>query len=234
MIKILTVIPARGGSKGLPGKNIKHLINKPLIAWSIEQGMGSKYVNEVIVSTDSEEIADIARQYGARVPFLRPSHLAQDTSSTKDVLIHLIEELEKKGEFYDYLLLLEPTSPLRETSDIDASIEILVNTQGARSIVGVNRVERQHPVFCITLTENGFLESKNQFATFRRQDIDELYFYEGSIYLSEIQAYKESGSFYHEQTLGYRVPKWKSFEIDDEVDFIIVEALLKNHLSLKK
>lgn len=234
MIKILTVIPARGGSKGLPGKNIKHLINKPLIAWSIEQGMGSKYVNEVIVSTDSEEIADIARQYGARVPFLRPSHLAQDTSSTKDVLIHLIEELEKKGEFYDYLLLLEPTSPLRETSDIDASIEILVNTQGARSIVGVSRVEGQHPVFCITLTENGFLESKNQFATFRRQDIDELYFYEGSIYLSEIQAYKESGSFYHEQTLGYRVPKWKSFEIDDEVDFIIVEALLKNHLSLKK
>lgn len=234
MIKILTVIPARGGSKGLPGKNIKHLINKPLIAWSIEQGMGSKYVNEVIVSTDSEEIADIARQYGARVPFLRPSHLAQDTSSTKDVLIHLIEELEKKGEFYDYLLLLEPTSPLRETSDIDASIEILVNTQGARSIVGVSRVEGQHPVFCITLTENGFLESKNQFATFRRQDIDELYFYEGSIYLSEIQAYKESGTFYHEQTLGYRVPKWKSFEIDDEVDFIIVEALLKNHLSLKK
>jgi CMP-N-acetylneuraminic acid synthetase len=126
MTRVLTVVPARGGSKGLPGKNIKELIDKPLIAWSIQQGLASKYVNEVIVTTDSEEIADIAKRYGARVPFLRPAHLAQDTSSTKDVIIHLIDELEKIGEFYDYILLLEPTSPLRETSDIDLAFDSLI------------------------------------------------------------------------------------------------------------
>jgi N-acylneuraminate cytidylyltransferase/CMP-N,N'-diacetyllegionaminic acid synthase len=233
MIKVLTVVPAREGSKGLPGKNIIELIDKPLIAWTIQQGLASKYVNEVIVSTDSEEIADIAKLYGARVPFLRPSHLAQDTSSTKDVIIHLIDELEKIGEFYDYILLLEPTSPLRETSDIDLAFEALLKTRGAKSIVGVSKVESQHKAFCVSLTEKGFLRSENKFKVLRRQELDEFYFYEGSLYISEIFTYEEKGNFYHEQALGYVIPKWKSFEIDDLTDLIIVEALLKNKHLIK-
>ena len=227
MKKILCVVPARGGSKGLPGKNIKMLIDKPLIAWSIEQGLGSKYVNEVIVSTDSEEVAEIAKNYGARVPFLRPDFLAQDDSSTADVLVHMINELEKIGETFDYILLLEPTSPLREVNDIDKAFEQLLSIPQAKSIVGISKVESQHPSFTVSLqNENNFIQSKNNFKVLRRQEIEELYFYEGSLYISEIKSYREKKNFYHKDTLGYIMPKWKSLEIDDEVDFIMTEALL--------
>lgn len=227
-MRILAVVPARGGSKGLPGKNIRPLLGKPLIAWSIEQGLSCRYVNEVIVSTDSEEIAKIATQYGAEVPFLRPSNLALDSTPTSDVLIHLIEEMEKKGNIYDYLLLLEPTSPLREVSDLDAAVTRLINSPQASSIVGVSKVEAQHPEFCIKINDEGFIRSKNNFKVLRRQEIDELYFYEGSLYLSRIDTFKAKRNFYHEETLAYIMPKWKSYEIDDIVDFIIVESILKN------
>uniref|UniRef100_UPI004048122F acylneuraminate cytidylyltransferase family protein n=1 Tax=Algoriphagus sp. TaxID=1872435 RepID=UPI004048122F len=227
MKKILCVVPARGGSKGLPGKNIKMLIDKPLIAWSIEQGLGSKYVNEVIVSTDSEEVAEIAKNYGARVPFLRPDFLAQDDSSTADVLVHMMNELEKIDETFDYILLLEPTSPLREVNDIDKAFEQLFSIPQAKSIVGISKVESQHPSFTVSLqNESNFIQSKNNFKVLRRQEIEELYFYEGSLYISEIKSYREKKNFYHKDTLGYIMPKSKSLEIDDEVDFIMTEALL--------
>jgi CMP-N,N'-diacetyllegionaminic acid synthase len=229
--RVLAVVPARGGSKGLPGKNTRMLIDKPLIAWSIQQGLDSRYVDEVIVSTDSEEIAAVARSYGARVPFLRPAELALDTSPTKDALLHLITELEKQGEVYDYLLLLEPTSPLREVADIDLAFEKLLQTPEAKGIVGVSRVEGQHPAFCVKLDQQQFLQSENNFAVLRRQDISELYFYEGSLYISELQLYKETGNFYHARTLGFVVPRWKSYEIDEIEDFIIVEALLRHKRS---
>jgi CMP-N,N'-diacetyllegionaminic acid synthase len=229
--KNLAIIPARSGSKGLPGKNIRQLIDKPLIAWSIEQALASKYISDVIVSTDSEEIAEIAISYGAKVPFLRPAYLAEDHSSTSDVLIHVIEELGKQNEFFEYVFLLEPTSPLRETKDIDSAFDTLLNTPSAKSIVGVCRTEAQHPDFCVSLNEKGFLESTNNFKVIRRQDIKEIFYFEGSIYISEINNYLKSKSFYHDKCLAYLFPKWKSFEIDDITDFVIVEALLKsNHL----
>lgn len=225
--KILAIVPARGGSKGLPGKNIKQLIDKPLIAWSIQQALESKYVNDVIVSTDSEEIAAVAKQYGARVPFLRPAYLAQDDSSTADVLAHMITELEKINEHYDYILLLEPTSPLRDPGDIDTAFEMLLSNEKAKSIVGISRVEAQHPEFCVSLSDDNFIRSKNNFKVLRRQEIGPLYYYEGSVYISEMGTYKETRNFYHEKALGFEMPKWKAFEIDDNVDFIIVEALLR-------
>ncbi len=227
-MKVLTVVPARSGSKGLPGKNIKMLIDKPLLAWSIEQGLSSKYVDEVIVSTDSVEIAEVAKRYGGTVPFLRPAALAKDETSTADVLIDLIETLEKEGKVYDYLLLLEPTSPLRETADIDAAFERLLSTKGASSIVGISAVESQHPMFCVSLSQDGFLRSGNDFKVLRRQEIEPLFFYEGSLYISEVSEYKKLKNFYHNNTLGYVMPKWKSYEIDDKTDFLIVESILKN------
>lgn len=230
-MKVLTIVPARSGSKGLLGKNIKTLIDKPLLAWSIEQGLACKYVDEVIVSTDSEEIADIAKQYGARIPFLRPADLAKDETSTADVLIHLIAELEKIGETYDYLLLLEPTSPLRETSDIENAFKKLLETPNAKSIVGVSKVESQHPMFCVNLTEDGFLQSVNDFKVLRRQEIEPVFYYEGSLYISDIHTYKAQRNFYHNYALGYIMPKWKSFEIDDQTDFLICETLLQFKLS---
>lgn len=233
-MKVLAVVPARGGSKGLPGKNIKPLLDKPLIAWSIEQGLSCRYVDEVIVSTDDEKIAEIARQYGGIVPFIRPANLAKDTTPTADVLLHLIEEMEKRGQIYDYLLLLEPTSPLREVSDLDAAFMRLINTHNASSIVGVSAVESQHPEFCVKINEEGFIQSKNDFKVMRRQEIDELYFYEGSLYLSKMETFKVKRNFYHEGTLAYVMPKWKSYEIDDIVDFIITEAILKNLDKIKR
>jgi len=225
---ILTVIPARKGSKGLPGKNIKILIDKPLIAWSIEQALASKYIGDVYVSTDCAEIANVAIKYGAKVPFLRPDYLARDETSTADVLIHLIDELENQGFTYDYILLLEPTSPLRDTKDIDRAFEKLLTEENAKSIVGVGSVESQHPSFCVKIDNNGFLVSENNFKVLRRQDLEPLFFYEGSVYLSEINWYKNHKNFYTNKTLGYVFPKWKNYEIDDLTDFVIVEALLKN------
>lgn len=227
-MKVLTVVPARSGSKGLPGKNIMPLLGKPLIGWSIEQGLACDYVDDVIVTTDSQEIADIALKFGATIPFLRPANLATDTTSTSDVLVHLIDELELQGKSYDYILLLEPTSPLREVSDLNKAFQQLKGTPEASSIVGVSRVESQHPEFCISVDDKGFLRSNNNFAVLRRQEINELFYYEGSLYLSEMQTFKKKRNFYHEHTLAYKVPKWKAFEIDDLVDFIIIEALLKN------
>lgn len=227
-MKVLAIVPARGGSKGLPGKNVRLLLDKPLIAWSIQQGLACKYVDEVIVSTDSEEIATIAQQYGGVVPFLRPASLAKDATPTADVLLHLIDEMEKQGKVYDYILLLEPTSPLREVSDLDDAFEKLINTPVASSIVGVSKVESQHPEFCVTISDLGFLQSRNNFKVLRRQEIDELFFYEGSLYLSKVESFKAKRNFYHDGTLAYEMPKWKSFEIDDITDFIIVESILKN------
>lgn len=228
-MNILAIIPARSGSKGLKNKNIKLINGKPLIAWSISQVLASKHVSQVYVSTDSQTIADISKSYGAQIPFIRPAYLAEDDTPTSDVILHTIEELTKQGKVFSHVMLIEPTSPLRETSDIDAAIEELLNKSYAKSIVGISKVESQHPSFCVSLTSDNLLRSKNDFIVLRRQDINELYFYDGSIYLSEIHTYIDKKNFYHEHTLGYIMPKYKSFEIDDEIDFDIVEMLMKKY-----
>ena len=128
--KFLAIIPARGGSKGLPNKNIKNLCGKPLIAWSIEAGLKSKYIDEVMVSTDYKNIAYIAKKYGANVPFLRPSDLASDTATTFDTVIHTINFYRKIfKKKYDYIVLLEPTSPLRNDCDIDNMIKKVIKNE---------------------------------------------------------------------------------------------------------
>jgi CMP-N-acetylneuraminic acid synthetase len=124
--KIIAIIPARGGSKGLPRKNIKLLLGKPLVAWTIEQAKNSKYVNKVVVSTEDKEIAEISRGYGAEVPFLRPKELARDDSPTIDAILHALNWFEESGEYFDIVVLLEPTSPLRDVEDKDKCVEILV------------------------------------------------------------------------------------------------------------
>jgi len=233
---VLAIIPARGGSKGLPGKNIKELCGKPLIAWSIAAGLGSQYIDEVMVTTDSEETATVARKFGASVPFLRPAELASDTATSIDAVKHVIDfygrELHKK--FY-YIMLLEPTSPLREREDIDKAIELLLANPLATSVVGVSKTESQNPAFLVKKNQQGFIvgyEDK-QMKVLRRQEIEEVYFFEGSIYVSRTDALLAKNTFYHEHTLGYEFPKWKSLEIDDEYDFVMVEALMK-HKGLHK
>ncbi|HOG23807.1 MAG TPA: acylneuraminate cytidylyltransferase family protein [Candidatus Omnitrophota bacterium] len=231
--RILAVIPARGGSKGLPRKNIKDLNGKPLIAWTIEQASHCKLIDEIFVSTDCPEIAKISEQWGIIVPSLRPAHLASDTASSIDVLLFTIDLLEKAGKRFDLIALLEPTSPLRDSEDIDAAITMLVETKNAGSVMSVCRAEASHPDFLTRITEDQFLRpfGREKFVFKRRQEIERLYFFEGSLYISYVDALKKEKSFCHQKTLGYEVAKYKSFEVDDAIDFKIVEALLKTKQS---
>lgn len=225
----LGIIPARGGSKGLPGKNIKVLNGKPLIAWTIETALKSNYLDEVMVTTDDNEIAKISKDFGAKVPFLRPEILAGDISTSFDAIKHTIDfykyEMNKE---YDYVILLEPTSPLREVQDIDKAIKILINSE-ADSIVGISRTESQNPAFLVTKDSNGLIygyENKN-IEILRRQDIKDVYFFEGTIYISKTNILLDKKTFYHENTIGYEVPKYKSLEVDDIYDFIMIESIIK-------
>lgn len=212
----------------MPGKNIIVINGKPLIAWSIDCALKSKFIDTVIVSTDSKKIASVSKKYKADVPFLRPKKLSTDKASSIDVIFHCMDWLEQKKKYYDLIVLLEPTSPLRDTKDIDKAIELLFKEKKAESIVGVSKVESAHPDFLVKLEKN-FLRpyKENKFKTIRRQDISDLYFFEGSLYISYVESLKKHKTFYHKNTLSYIVPKWKSFELDDITDFYIIEALLK-------
>jgi len=225
---VIGIIPARAGSKGLPGKNIKELCGKPLIAWSIEAGLKSKYIDELVVSTDSNEIAEIAKKYGAKMPFIRPEHLANDTATSFSVIQHCIDYYASLKYFFNYVVLLEPTSPLREASDIDAAFLQLVKSK-YRAIVGVARAESQNPAFLLRLDKDkklsGYLD--NELIIKRRQEIEDIYYLEGTIYVSETKYLIMEESFYGNETIGYVVPKYKALEIDDIYDFVMVESIMK-------
>jgi len=228
--KIIGIIPARGGSKGVPRKNIRVLAGKPLIAWTIETAIASKYIDYLIVSTDDKEIAEISKKYGADIPFLRPSELAKDDSPTIDVILHAIGWLKERGKYFDVVVLLEPTSPLRDAYDIDNCIELLFNNKIAKAIVSVARLESSHPEFNVVINDNGFIRKSDGYANFRtlrRQELKPIYFFDGSVYVSYEDALWQRRTFYHELTLGYTIEKYKSFEIDEISDFICVEALMK-------
>ena len=233
--KVLAVIPARGGSKGVPRKNIKLLCGKPLVAWSIEAGKNSRYVDKIIVSTEDIEIAEISKKYSAEVPFFRPAELATDTALPAEALLHALNYLEKKGEYYDYIVQLDPTSPLRTAEDIDRALEMLLNNPAANSIVGMAKPESAHPDFIVSLSATGIIKplgsglgiGTNAPAKMR-QELGELYFPEGTVYISDVPTFKIKKSFYHESTMAYPVERYKQFEIDEEMDFVVVEALMKS------
>ncbi len=227
---ILALVTARGGSKGLPGKNLRDLCGKPLIAWSIEAARSARCVDDVVVSTDDATIAQISARFGARVPFLRPADLASDTATSIDVVEHAIKHLAAQEQVFDYLVLIEPTSPLREAMDIDAAMERLIASD-ADSIVSVCRAESIHPAFMYRKDASDRLVpfARQQPGALRRQEIEPLYFLEGTIYASRVSALLDRRSFYHDSTIGYEVPKWKSPEIDDIVDFMLVEAIIKHN-----
>lgn len=227
--RVLVIIPARGGSKGLSGKNVRELCGKPLIAWSIEQGLACRQVDMVLVTTDSETIAATAVQHGARVPFLRPASLSGDTVPSVDVLLHALDHLAASGDVYDYVVLLEPTSPLRDVADIEGALLSLVASDTAESIVGVAKVEAAHPSF-LFVVRDGLLQPMrgSQPAGVRRQDLDdEFYYLEGSVYISTVAALRKHKTFYHDATAPWIVERYKAIEIDELCDFIAVEALMQ-------
>jgi len=229
---VLAIVPARGGSKGLPGKNKRILHGKPLVAWPIGAALGSRHVDRVLCTTDDPEIRDIALAHGAHAPFLRPAHLASDTASSIDAILHAVDHLAGQGEHYDYVLVLEPTSPLTTSADVDAALARLhARGADAGSIVGVAAVESTHPEYDVRLGADGLISpymAPDFKSLKRRQEIEPLHFLEGSLYISTLASLRSERSFYHGRTLGYEVPRWKSVEIDELVDFLIVETLLAN------
>lgn len=211
--KILAVIPARGGSKGIPNKNIILLKNKPLLSYSIEVAQQCKYIDKVLVSTDSEKIKEIAEKLNADVPFIRPAALSSDTSRTIDVILHAITQLEKRGEVFDYILLLQPTQPYRKLQHIEEVIKQAVDL-GYTSIVSVSEVE-EHPLLMRKISEEGKLCSllkKN--SSVRRQDFDVVYKVNGSIYMNKIDNNLNEDTSLNDNEWPYIMDKKYSIDID--------------------
>lgn len=236
--KVLAIIPARGGSKGIPGKNVRVLYGKPLLAWPVDAALKSRYVDRVIVSTEDPAIASVATNAGAEVPFLRPGELATDTAKSTDVVLHALKFYKDRQETYDYVVFLEPTSPLTDAGDIDSALMLLSESRAkADSIVGISPVGGTHPDFDVRLDKNGLISpyAEPDFSSLkRRQDTEPIYFLEGSLYMSSVESFFEKGTFYHERTMGYVVPRWKSFEADELMDWICIEALMGHREELRR
>jgi CMP-N,N'-diacetyllegionaminic acid synthase len=232
--KVLGIVLARAGSKGLPGKNSMLLNGKPLIRYSLEAGIGSRYIDEMVISSDCDLCNDIAQSLGVIVPFKRPDSLSGDNTPSSEVIKHVIDHLRQQGHQYDMFVLLEPTSPLRDSLVVDAAIEKISRTEHT-SLVTVCQAEDQHPSFMFKIKDNGKLETwaGDKFVPLRRQDIGEAYFLEGSVYISYVDTFMRLGKFCHENTGSYVVPKWQSFEIDDIWDFICVESVMKFRQNLE-
>lgn len=222
--RVLAWIPARGGSKGIKDKNIKPLCGKPLISYTIEAALNSKYVDRVMVSTDSDRIAEVSRQCGAWIPSLRPAELASDTSKTLDAVLYTIELLHSHGEYFDILALLQPTSPLRTAEDIDRSLEEYIKC-GCQSIVSVSPVE-DPPLLIRSVAEDGRLEPLLQTSsTCRRQDMKPYYAVNGSIYINALNEINADTSF-NDNLYPYFMEAERSVDIDSPIDFLIAECLL--------
>lgn len=225
--KVLALVPARGGSKGLPGKNVRDLGGKPLIAWSIEAGRESTCVDEVIVSTDDAEISEAARLWGAEVPFLRPAELATDEAKSIDVILHALDWYAGQGARFGYLLLLQPTSPLRTAVDIDDAFALLADRQG-KGVVSVCETEH-HPWWSNTLPEDGsmatFLRPE---ALAGRQQLPPHYRLNGALYLAETGYLRRQRSFLGPQTFAHRMPAERSVDIDTLLDFRLAGLLLSD------
>lgn len=219
---ILAIIPARGGSKGVPRKNIRELAGKPLIAWTIEEAQKSKYIDRVIVSTEDPEIIRVAQSWNCEVPFVRPKELALDETPTSKVIIHALNNLPK----HDYVLLLQPTSPLRTVEDIDGCIQYCEEHR-AVSCVSVTEPDKS-PYWMFVLDSMGRMKpllAQECFMT-RRQDLPTVYAINGAIYMARYDWFLQYETFLHEQTLGYVMPRERSLDIDTEFDFELASLLL--------
>lgn len=222
--RIIALIPARGGSKGIKKKNICNLSGKPLIAYTIEEALKSKYIDKIIVSTDCEEIAKVSMKYGVKIPFLRPKELAQDTTSTLDVVLHAVDFMNK-NEKGDVLVLLQPTQPLRTTEDIDGAIEFFY-CKGKRSLVSISEVN-EHPILMRSLDDMGMVHSLlKKSSTIRRQEMDIVYKVNGAIYINTISEITKETSF-NDNELGFVMKKSHSVDVDEMVDVSIAEYYLK-------
>jgi len=228
ILKKVAVIPARGGSKRIPGKNICELAGKPLIAYTIEVALRSKALNRIVVSTDDVKIAEIARTYGADVPFLRPAELARDDTPGLLVVQHAVKYVEEvEGYKVDIVVVLQPTSPLRSERYIDQAVEKLLKT-GADSVITVCKV-KHHPFWSFTAEGDKLYPfSKKGIIISRRQDLPDIYAVNGAVYAVRRDVLFEQNSVFGRDTRAVVMPHEESVDIDDYFDLFTAEMVMKH------
>jgi CMP-N-acetylneuraminic acid synthetase len=220
----LAIIPARGGSKRLPNKNILPLVGKPMLVWTIESAIQSKYLDEIVLSTDSDDIIKVAGNYKIKT-IKRPLELASDTAKTVDVVKHVIENIDKK---YDFIVLLQPTSPLRTSAHIDEAIEQLIKLN-ADAIISVTEADLS-PLWCNILPENLSMENfiSEDIKHKRSQELPKFYRLNGAIYICKTEKLIEENTFFLKKNVyAYIMDKKSSIDIDEELDFKLAEIILK-------
>lgn len=220
---VLVLITARGGSKGIPGKNLRRIAGHSLVGWAALAALGSRHVDRVVLSTDSAEIAEEGRRYGCDVPFLRPAELATDTATSRAVALHVLDSLEA---VYDYLVLVQPTSPLRTAEDIDGCLA-LCHGAGAESAASVSEVDKT-PYWMYTRAGDGRLQPVVDAAKrpTRRQDAPPCYVLNGAVYVVTPDWLRRSDDFVGDGTLGFLMPRERMLDIDTVEDLAAAEARL--------
>lgn len=224
----LVVIPARAGSKGLPGKNIKPLAGKPLIHYTIEAALQFYHAEDIVVSTDSEEIKKISETAGIRVPFLRPAQLSSDTAGSYEVLLHVLDEMENNGKIYHKLLLLQPTSPFRKAEHFTGIVNAWED--GADMVVSVGK-SKQNPYFSLFEEDgDGYLTKSKSGYFERRQDVPDCFYYNGSMYLINVESLKKMPLHNFKFIRKYLMEDIYCLDIDTALDFAICEMILQQQL----
>jgi len=227
-MEVLGLIPARGGSKGIPRKNIAMMAGKPLIAWTIEAARSSRSITRVVVTTDDVHIAATARAWGAEVPFIRPAKLARDNTPGMLPVMHAIRWMDKHENYHpSFVMVLQPTSPLRASEDIDGAFDVAKKNH-ADAVVSVSSV-RQHPFLMKAMDARGrlhpFIESARDCAT--RQKLPKVFALNGAIYLARRTVLVTKETFYTNKTFGYVMAQEKSIDVDTKFDFRVAESLLE-------
>ncbi|AXI10441.1 acylneuraminate cytidylyltransferase [Oceanobacillus zhaokaii] len=224
--KFLAIIPARGGSIGIPRKNLVKINNEPLIQYTIDEALSSKYLDEIIVSTEDQEIAQVAKQLGANVPYLRPYYLASDTSKTVDAIMHVIEKQREHGFEYDYVVILQPTQPLRKSWHIDDAIENIVKYY-QESLVSVSKV-KEHPLLIRKLNVDNVLEPLLKMSsTVRRQDFEDYYKINGAIYINKINSNLTKNTSFNDNKFAYVMDGQYDIDIDEKFDLEVFKLMLR-------
>lgn len=225
-MKTIAIIPARSGSKGLKDKNVKTLVGKPMMAYTIEAAIESNIFDTIMVSTDSEKYAKIAQKYGAEVPFLRSEKTASDSATTRECVLEVLDEYEKNGVYFDRLVVLQPTSPLRNAMHIIEANDLYIS-KNAQNVISVCEVDHS-PLWCNSLPETlsleGFVKTSNNT---RRQELKQFYRLNGAIYIHDVNHYRKHSSCFDETAYAYIMEKEASFDIDDAFDFLMAETILQ-------
>ncbi|MDT0688595.1 acylneuraminate cytidylyltransferase family protein [Salegentibacter sp. F188] len=230
-MRVLGIIPARGGSKGVPGKNIRKFEGKPLISYAIETGKKSKFLSELVVNTEDEEISRISEEYNCRV-ITRPVEFASDTSNVVETVLDTLQKFEAENFFFDAVLLLQPTAPLRTAKDIDNAIKML-ESEGTDAVISMVSVGDHHPARMYRMKDNKAVSEMPEFENTRRQDLPEKYIRNGCIYLVRTEILKKEKTFMPKSKAVYVMDAEWAVNIDTEMDVLILNALIKkwNNLS---